>query len=65
MAIGPGKYDHLATYVREQAQAEAVILIVVGGDRGGGFSVQAHSLDITASLPALLRHIADEIEADL
>lgn len=65
MAIGSGKYDHLATYVREQSQAEAVILIVVAGDRGGGFSVQAHTPDVAMSLPALLRRIANDIEANL
>ena len=28
MAIGPGKYDDLATLVRERALAEGVLLIV-------------------------------------
>jgi hypothetical protein len=29
--IGPGKYDHLATHVREASKAEAVIVIVLNG----------------------------------
>ncbi len=41
MTVGPGKYDDLCTYVREQANAEAVILIVLGGNKGSGFSCQA------------------------
>ena len=61
MAKGPGKYDDLATQVREAAEAPAVVVIVIKGNRGSGFSVQA-SADLTASLPALLRHIADEID---
>ena len=63
MAIGPGKYDHLATFVRQQTDALAVILIVLDGDKGAGFSVQARG-DVALSLPALLRRVADDIEAD-
>jgi hypothetical protein len=65
LAIGPGKYDALATYVREQAQANVAIIIVVGGVLGSGFSVQAFGEDVTLSLPGLLRKIADDIERDM
>ena len=61
MALGPGKYDDLATYVRTQARAAGVIVLVIEGDRGGGFSVQA-TAEVTASLPVLLRRMADDIE---
>jgi hypothetical protein len=61
MAAGPGKYDDLASYVREAARARAVIVIVIGGDKGGGFSVQAGE-DVVLNLPALLRVVADDIE---
>lgn len=61
MAIGPGKYDDLATDVREKARARAVVVIVVEGDKGSGFSVQAHD-DVALALPLLLRRIADDIE---
>lgn len=64
MAIGPGKYDALATIVRESTSAGGVILIVLDGMHGSGFSVQATS-EITARLPALLREVADGIERDL
>ena len=63
MALGPGKYDDLATVVPEPAQARGVIVIVIDGKLGGGFSVQANRA-VTARLPALLRHIADDIEHD-
>jgi hypothetical protein len=52
----------LATIVREQAAAEGVIVIVVNGAAGNGFSVQARTPDIAALLPRLLRLVADEIE---
>jgi hypothetical protein len=62
MAMGPGKYDDLATYVREQAAAKAVIVIVFDGYRGSGFSVQAEA-GMLLPLPSLLRRLADQIEA--
>jgi hypothetical protein len=61
MPVGPGKYDDLATLVREQADAKAVVVIVLGGTAGSGFSVQSVEGDISARLPALLRMVADEI----
>ncbi len=45
MARGPGKYDDLATYVRQQAEAKAVIIIVLGGKKGSGFSCQGENHD--------------------
>lgn len=62
--IGPGKYDDLATLAREAAKAEGVILIIINGDRGSGFSCQANVL-VTMNLPKMLRSMADEIEEDL
>ena len=64
--IGPGKYDDLCTYVREQVgirddSGGGVMVIVLGGNRGNGFSCQA-DLTVTVGLPQLLRKIADEIE---
>jgi hypothetical protein len=63
MAVGPGKYDDLATTVREQAHAAGVIVIVIGGDKGEGFAMQADVRTMLA-LPQMLRHIADQIEQD-
>lgn len=60
MPIGPGKYDDLCTYAREQSNAAAAIVIVVGGDKGHGFSVQANATAALA-LPALLEQIAAEM----
>jgi hypothetical protein len=61
---GPGKYDDLATMVREQAKAKGVIVIVFGGDKGAGFSVQG-DLETMLALPKILRSTADQIEQDL
>lgn len=63
MPDGPGKYDDLVTYVRARTNAVSVALIVIEGNEGTGFAVQ--SLDPLAKriLPALLRQVADSIEA--
>jgi len=65
MPVGPGKYDDLCTYVREQAKGICNVVIVVDGVKGSGFSVQATTMEVQLSLPALLRKIAKEIERSL
>ena len=73
MTAGPGKYDDLCTLVREQAgiHEEGVgadrggaIVIVIGGSRGDGFSVQA-DFATTITLPNMLESIAAQIRADM
>jgi hypothetical protein len=63
MAVGPGKYDKVATDARTQTKAQGVILIVVGGEHGDGFSAQL-TLDQTLMMPTILRRVADAIERD-
>ena len=63
MALGPGKYDDLATKARETANAAGVVLIVFGGEHGHGFSCQA-DLATTLALPDILEDIARQIRAD-
>jgi len=62
MAFGPGKYDDLATELRIAARADGVLVLVVNGDRGTGFSAQLTPL-LTLTLPGILRDIADQIDA--
>jgi hypothetical protein len=62
MPLGPGKYDELCTYVREQSHAEAAVVIILNGNRGAGFSVQA-SAEVLAVLSDLLRSTAKQIES--
>jgi len=63
MAIGPGEYDDLCTYVREQSGGHTAIVIVIGGKRGNGFACQTTAIGASI-LPDMLRHMADEIESD-
>ena len=64
MTIGPGKYDDLCSSVREHAGAAGAVLLVIGGSRGSGLSVQA-SAGVQMLLPELLEELAQTIRADL
>lgn len=64
MTLGPGRYDEETTRIREENDAEGVILVVIGGKKGAGFSVQAPA-DVQFMLPSILKSIANEIERDL
>jgi hypothetical protein len=64
MPRGPGKYDLETTIARLSTNADAAILIVLGGKLGNGFSVQG-TTPFIRELPTFLRRIADEIEEDL
>lgn len=61
MALGPGRYDDLCTEVREKAQAEGAVLIVMGGRVGSGFSAQLTERDMRV-VPGILRDVAQQIE---
>jgi hypothetical protein len=63
MADGPGKYDTWTTLVRNGVHAEGVLLMVVNGIYGSGFSCQG-SVEVNTNLPTILRNVADQIEAD-
>jgi len=69
MSIGSGKYDGEATWVQARTQATGVLLMIVDGNKGNGFSLASYdiqaTLEITLSLPKLLRMMADQIEIDI
>jgi hypothetical protein len=60
--LGPGKYDSLCEATLLTTVAEAVVLIVINGFKGSGFSVTA-TPEFSAKLPDLLRRVAKEIES--
>lgn len=64
MPVGPGKYDDLCTYVREEAEAEGVLLIVINGNKGHGFSCQALEY-MAGAIPDFLETVAKELRGDL
>ena len=63
MSDGPGKYDTWCTLTRSGVHAEGVIMMVINGVYGSGFSCQA-TKEVTLKLPIILRDMADQIEKD-
>jgi NAD(P)H-dependent flavin oxidoreductase YrpB (nitropropane dioxygenase family) len=64
MAIGPGKYDDLCSLVREKAKAKGALVIVIAGDRGGGFSCQFDDMAMMEMVPDVLEMVAAQIRKD-
>lgn len=60
-AHGPGKYDGACSIAREMTEAGLVLLIVVGGRSGDGFSVQSVAPVDTTKLAALLEDTAKQL----
>jgi hypothetical protein len=64
MPAGPGKYDAACTVARLTTKATGAVLIVLDGVHGSGFSCQM-PYELSLTLPTMLRHMADEVEASL
>ena len=65
MTTGKGKYDDDCTKFREDTEATGVLVVVFDGKHGNGFSVQCKDLYLIASIPQILRNVANEIDNDL
>ena len=61
--LGPGKYDALCTEARTKAKAMGAIMIIIDGEHGSGFSVQAPGL-LMHTLPEILESVAASLRAD-
>lgn len=68
MPVGPGKYDDLCTLVRDRVGlggdnlkiGSGVMVIVLNGDKGNGFAVQADALG-TLMIPELLEMVLQQL----
>jgi hypothetical protein len=61
--IGPGKYDDACSAAWTATEAEGVLLIVINGNQGSGFSARA-SVRVLRDVPKILHSIADQLAAD-
>lgn len=61
MPVGVGKYDDACTVARESTKARGAIVIIIDGEHGSGFSVQASPGEVIY-LPHVLRDLANQIE---
>lgn len=64
MLSNGGKYEAECTQVRESAEAASTVVIICGGNRGDGFSVQA-TAETLLRLPSILESMAAQIRADV
>lgn len=64
MPLGPGKYDDVCTMAMMSTKAEAALVIIIGGDKGHGFSLQGTDITILRNLPAILEDVAQQIRRD-
>ena len=62
--IGPGKYDKACTMVREMTDAACAMVVVIGGNKGAGFSMQTADSVNVAAIASLLEHIAKQLRED-
>lgn len=63
MSLGPGKYDEICTKARTEANATGVVLIVIDGKHGPGFSVQCSDSTLMF-LPEMLENLAHQLRND-
>jgi hypothetical protein len=64
MPHGAGRYSAECTAVRKKLNAGCVILLVMDGPLGSGFSIESAKPLTPAQLAALLRDMAAQIERD-
>lgn len=60
---GPGKYDDAATAARA-ITGGSVLLIVIDGKQGGGFSVQIEDPTLLEKIPDILETVARNIRME-
>lgn len=64
-ASGPGEYGSELSDLMKKTESAFGILILQGGPRGPGFSIQAvdkYVAEVQSKMPQLLRLLASEIE---
>lgn len=69
MALGPGKYDDVCVTVRERVgitenTGGGVLVIVLGGEKGNGFSMVADERTMEM-VPDMLEFVAKQIRRDV
>lgn len=67
--MSQGKYDDICTMVLQQTGAAVALVIVMGGNRGSGFSMQIEALRESPAfinkIPDLLRDVAAGVEQQI
>lgn len=64
MTDDKGNYDDESRELLIKYGANATLVIILGGERGTGFSFSAMRPEMAQLIPTVLRRVADEIEGD-
>lgn len=59
----PGKYHSLCEEVRDKTGADGAVVMIYSGELGNGFSMVG-SPEFCCAMPAVLRSMADQLEAE-
>lgn len=62
--LGPGKYDEECHQARVMTGADGVLLVIVGGVKGNGFSFQTTRPELLELLPEFLERLAASLRED-
>lgn len=64
MAAGKGIYGDECDEMQERTKAQTIVLVIIDGKKGSGFSMNSTDQSMHLKLPGMLRLMADEIERD-
>lgn len=65
MPQGPGKFDAECEELLKEHHAEVVMVVVLGGKRGSGFSLSTTNPQRLPEVIKVMRSAADQIEKDM
>ena len=63
MPLGGGTYNDEINEIREKTETDSVILLIIGVKKGNGFEIMSCNPLFQFEMPAILRNLANEIEA--
>jgi len=64
-ALEPGRYDDICQWASWATDASAIVVLIVGGNRGSGVSIGALDRQFLERLPGLLRFVSDDLKQKL
>jgi pyrroline-5-carboxylate reductase len=64
MPIGPGKYDDICEKIREETNAQGIVVAIIEGNKGTGFSCKVEK-NLLRFMPSFLKQMAEGMEKDV
>ena len=64
-ALGLGRYDDICQWAAWATDASAIVVLVIGGNKGSDVSIGALDRQFLERLPGLLRFVSDDLKQKL